>query len=85
MLTPHLLIWSGNAGEGQDGLQATGDAQEDVRVQAVSHHDGALRVDAVLLGHAVEDEAAGLPDDVGLALGGHLHGSDQAAGTCGAE
>lgn len=84
LINLHILK-SGDSGEGQDSLQATGGAQEDVCVQAVSHHNGALRVDTILLGDAVEDEAARLPDDIRLALGGHLHGSHQTAGTCGAK
>ena len=42
-------------------------------VQATTYHDGALPVDAVLLGPVVAEEAAG------LGAGRRLHGSDEAA------
>lgn len=67
--------------EGEEGLQAAVGAQHDVRVEAVAHHQAAAGVHSELGGHAVEHVPVGFAHRLGLALGGGLHGLQEAAGT----
>lgn len=70
-----------DAREGEEGLQATVGAQQDVRVQPVPHHQAAARLHTELGSHAVEHVVAGFAHGVGMALGRCLHSVQQAPRT----
>lgn len=67
--------------QGEEGLQATVGAEQDVRVEAVADHQAAVAVHTELGGHAVEHEGVGFAHRLGLALGGCLHSQQEAACT----
>lgn len=67
--------------EGEEGLQATVGAKQDIRVQPVPHHQAAASLDTKLGSHAVKHVVAGFAYSVGTVLSRCLHSLQQASCT----
>lgn len=76
------LLQAGDASEREHGSHATAVAEENVGLQAVTHHECAGRVHAEVLRDALKHVRAGLAHHQGLASRGYLHGGSQAPSTC---
>lgn len=76
------LLQAGDACEREHGGHATAVAEEDVGLQAVTHHERAGGVHAEVLRDTLEHVRAGLAHHQGLAARGGLHCSGQAPSAC---